>query len=152
VLDHRKKLKILLLLFENLFEVEWFEDAGRDSGVGSSCRRCFLFSMFLVTSAQGGGARTVVAVDAWETVLSATRARDSDRGRLIRCVERRRTFFGLLCSGLSIGRSTPIARLARRRRLLEGRVSSTSKSSGRNAAGAEWKSTSAGVGLRSVAD
>jgi hypothetical protein len=70
--------------------------------------------------------------------LSAALALESDRGRLIKFVDSLLTFFGLFSAVLSVvaGRSTPIARLASLLRLLPGLESLTSKSSGKNAAGA----------------
>jgi hypothetical protein len=62
--DHRKKLKILLLLLRNFFEGVGPEVEALDSFSFSSSLLIFLFSMLLVTSTQGIGARNVVAVDA----------------------------------------------------------------------------------------
>jgi hypothetical protein len=62
--DHRKKLKILLLLFRNFFDGVGPEDKTLDPLSFSSSRFIFLFSMLRVMSAQGGGPRNVVAVDA----------------------------------------------------------------------------------------
>lgn len=81
--------------------------------------------------------------------LAATRALDSLRGKLIICEDSRRVRFGLAGVGFSVDLSAPPARLARRLRRLEGRVSCNSKSVGRKAAGALWKSTTAGARRRS---
>ena len=132
---HLNKLKIRLLLLKNFLDGVM----GVISSLGSqsffSSRFSLLFSVLLRTPTQGVGACKADAVDPWEILLFATRLLDSDRGRLTMCVDRRRVFFGL-GAGLSFGCSEPIARLARRRRLLEGLGSSTSKSVGKNAAGA----------------
>lgn len=94
---------------------------------------------------------TIVS-DVLDVVRPMNLALESDRGRLIICVERRRARFGRAWVNLSLERSGPAARFARRRRRLAGRVSSTSKSVGRNAAGALWKSTTVGAGRRSTAE
>jgi hypothetical protein len=103
-------------------------------------------------SARGSIGRWAVVLDPYEVDLAAMRAVDSECGRLIMCVESRRTRFGLAGVYLSLERSLPTARLARRLRRLEGLASSSSKSVGKKAAGAVWKSTTAGAGLRSAAD
>jgi hypothetical protein len=64
MLDHRKKLKILLLLLRNFFDGVGPEVEALDSLSFSSSLLIFRFSMLLVISAQGAGARNVVAVDA----------------------------------------------------------------------------------------
>lgn len=79
-----------------------------------------------------------------------TRLLVSVRGRFIRCEDKRRVRFGLPGVLFSLQRSVPTARLAIRRRRLDGRVSGSSKSLGKNAAGALWKSTIAGAGRRSA--
>ena len=61
---------------------------------------------------------------------------DSLLGRLIICDDSRRVRFGLTGVGLSVERSAPPARFAKRRRRFVGRTSRSSKSVGRKAAGA----------------
>lgn len=80
--------------------------------------------------------------------LVVTRALDSLLGRLIMCDESLRVRFGLAGVSFSVERSAPPARFARRRRRLDGRVSCSSKSVGRKAAGALWKSTTVGADRR----
>ena len=65
------------------------------------------------------------------------------------CDDSRRVRFGLTGVGLSVERSAPPARFAKRRRRFVGRTSRSSKSVGRKAAGALWKSTIVGAGRRS---
>lgn len=102
-------------------------------------------------SAVGSGLRKIVALDPSDVDLAVTRTRDSPRGKLIMCDESRLVRLGRAGLDFSIEYSAPPARFARRRRRLDGRVSSNSKSVGRNAAGALWKSTTAGAGRRSEA-
>jgi hypothetical protein len=84
----------------------------------------------------GSGPRKTVALDPSDVDLEVTRALDSLRGRLMMCDESRLVRLGRAGVGFSVERSAPPARFARRRRRLDGRVSSSSKSVGRNAAGA----------------
>jgi hypothetical protein len=62
--DHRKKLKILLLLLRNFFDGVGPEVEALDSFSFSSSLLIFLFSILRVMSAHGTVARNVVAVDA----------------------------------------------------------------------------------------
>jgi hypothetical protein len=151
---HAQNLKILLLfrLFMNFLEDGRTDVSLRRAPVRVSFFLCLSFSRFRLGLDRGCNGRATVAVDPCEMDLAVTRTLDSERGRLIRCVESLRTRFGLLGALLSLVCSVPTARFVTRRRRLEGRASSISKSVGRKAAGAVWKSTTAGAGRRSVAD
>jgi hypothetical protein len=153
---HTQNLKILLLLFKNFL-------AGGDEPDDSSSRvlrswvsflLLFSFSWDLAAAGTRSVGRNTVLCDAVEVLLLSTRLPTrllvSARGRLIRCEDSRRVRFGFPGKLFSLPRSVPAARLASRRRRLEGLVSGSSKSFGRNAAGALWKSTTAGAGRRSA--
>lgn len=68
--------------------------------------------------------------------MTVTCVLDSLLGRLIMYDDSRRVRFGLTGVGLSVERSAPPARFAKRRRRFVGRTSRSSKSVGRKAAGA----------------
>lgn len=153
--SHIQNLKILLLLFRNFLVVGTLveEDA---SGANSRMSLFFCFSFSCNTLVPNSGMCLTVDVEVTDAARESILWFASVRGRLMSCVDKRRARFGLagvvLSFERSIHRSVPAARFASRRRRLDGRVSLSSKSVGRNAVGALWKSTMAGAGRRSVAD